>query len=90
MRDLKIVNARIPDYERDCLREVDLLIRDGKIEKIRKKYCRFSAEFTQNQGVSVVDTQDIGVDERGKIGYNDTCNFLLHFYLICNLQRRNR
>ena len=34
MRDLKIVNARIPDYEKDCLREVDLLIRDGKIEKI--------------------------------------------------------
>lgn len=33
MRDLKIVNARIPDYEKDCLREVDLLIRDGKLKK---------------------------------------------------------
>ena len=37
MRDLKIVNARIPDYEKNCLREVDLLIRDGKIEKIRER-----------------------------------------------------
>lgn len=37
MRDLKIVNARIPDYEKDCLREVDLLIRGGKIEKIRER-----------------------------------------------------
>ncbi|MDO5303569.1 MAG: amidohydrolase family protein [Clostridia bacterium] len=34
MSALKIVNARIPDYEQDCIKEADLLIRDGKIEKI--------------------------------------------------------
>ena len=37
MRDLKIINARIPDYEQDCIREAELLIRDGKIEKIRER-----------------------------------------------------
>ena len=37
MRDLKIINARIPDYEQDCIREAELLSRDGKIEKIRER-----------------------------------------------------
>ena len=34
MKDLKIVNAKFPDFENDTWRTADILIHDGKIEKI--------------------------------------------------------
>lgn len=34
MKDLKIVNAKFPDFENDTWRTADILIHDGKIQKI--------------------------------------------------------
>ena len=69
MRDLKIgQNARIPDYERDCLREVDLLIRDGKIEKIRERGA-ITEETAETIDARVADSfqQDLWISMRMRI-----------------------
>ena len=34
MKDLKIVNGRIPDFENDSWLHTDILIHEGKIEKV--------------------------------------------------------
>lgn len=36
MKDLKILNARIPDFEKDCFVEGDILVHEGTIVKIGK------------------------------------------------------
>lgn len=68
MRDLKIINARIPDYEQDCIREAELLIRDGKIEKIRER------------GAITEETAET-IDAKGQIvsaGFVDTTPMRMH------------
>lgn len=34
MKDLKIVNGRVPDFERGCFTEADVLVHDGVIEEV--------------------------------------------------------
>ena len=34
MKDLKIVNGLVPDFDKDCFQEADVLIHEGVIEQV--------------------------------------------------------